>query len=82
MLSQPPTERDQALDRLDAHLVDFLSDSRESALFTPSERRELEKEADAARQHCQELLVNMETGRVTVEMEDQSKGKKHVIVPV
>ncbi|XP_046874566.1 microtubule-actin cross-linking factor 1 isoform X2 [Hypomesus transpacificus] len=61
VLSQPPSERDQALDRLDAHLVDFLSDSRESALFTPSERRELEKEADAARQHCQELLVNMET---------------------
>ncbi|XP_062342611.1 microtubule-actin cross-linking factor 1 isoform X3 [Osmerus eperlanus] len=61
VLSQPPSERDQALDRLDAHLVDFLSDSRESALFTPSERRELEKEANAARQHCQELLVNMET---------------------
>ncbi|KAJ8000014.1 hypothetical protein DPEC_G00200410 [Dallia pectoralis] len=59
--SQSPEERDQILDHLEAHLADFLSDSRESAHFSPSERRELERDAHAARQHCQDLLVNMET---------------------
>uniref|UniRef100_A0A4W5Q0N5 Microtubule actin crosslinking factor 1 n=1 Tax=Hucho hucho TaxID=62062 RepID=A0A4W5Q0N5_9TELE len=48
-----------------AHLADFLSDSKESALFTPTERRELEREAHNAQEHCQDLLVNMETGRWT-----------------
>ncbi|XP_045082276.1 microtubule-actin cross-linking factor 1-like isoform X10 [Coregonus clupeaformis] len=59
--SQPPVERDQALDHLEAHLADFLSDSKESALFTPTERRELERDAHTAQEHCQDLLVNMET---------------------
>uniref|UniRef100_A0A4W5PVB9 Microtubule actin crosslinking factor 1 n=1 Tax=Hucho hucho TaxID=62062 RepID=A0A4W5PVB9_9TELE len=59
--SQPPVARDQALDHLEAHLADFLSDSKESALFTPTERRELEREAHNAQEHCQDLLVNMET---------------------
>eukprot|EP00063_Salmo_salar_P058160 XP_014032995.1 PREDICTED: microtubule-actin cross-linking factor 1-like isoform X24 [Salmo salar] len=59
--SQPPVARDQALDHLEAHLADFLSDSKESALFTPTERRELERDAHTAQEHCQDLLVNMET---------------------
>ncbi|XP_035384756.1 microtubule-actin cross-linking factor 1 isoform X20 [Electrophorus electricus] len=59
--SQSPSERKQALDHLDAHLADFLADSRESDLFTPTERRELEREAESSHQHCQALLVSMET---------------------
>uniref|UniRef100_A0A8C5CUT3 Microtubule actin crosslinking factor 1 n=1 Tax=Gadus morhua TaxID=8049 RepID=A0A8C5CUT3_GADMO len=63
MRSQSPPERDQALDELESHLADFLSDSKESALFTPAERSDLEKEAQQAQKHCQDLLLNMETGR-------------------
>ncbi|XP_036411412.1 microtubule-actin cross-linking factor 1 [Megalops cyprinoides] len=59
--SQSPSDRQQALDNLDAHLSDFLADSRESALFTAAERRELEKEAENSRAHCHALLVSMET---------------------
>ncbi|KAI1901789.1 hypothetical protein AGOR_G00038010 [Albula goreensis] len=59
--SQSPAERQQALNNLDAHLTDFLTDSRESTLFTAAERRELEKEAEDSQAHCQALLVSMET---------------------
>ncbi|KAM4630179.1 microtubule-actin cross-linking factor 1 isoform 2-T2 [Polymixia lowei] len=58
---QPPSEREQALEHLEAHLADFLSDSRESSLFPPAERREVESEAHQAQQHCQDLLLNMKT---------------------
>ncbi|KAJ3609546.1 hypothetical protein NHX12_024066 [Muraenolepis orangiensis] len=61
MRSQSPSERDQALDDLESHLTDFLSDSKESSLFSPSERRDLEREAQQAQQHCRDLLLNMET---------------------
>ncbi|KAM3858524.1 microtubule-actin cross-linking factor 1, isoforms 1/2/3/4/5 [Diretmus argenteus] len=59
--SQSASERQQVLDHLEAQLSDFLSDSRESALFTPADRRELERDAQQAQQHCQDLLLNMET---------------------
>ncbi|XP_062265327.1 microtubule-actin cross-linking factor 1 isoform X4 [Platichthys flesus] len=58
---QSPSERQQVLDHLESHLADFLSDSKESALFTPAERRELEKDVQEAQQHCQDLLLHMET---------------------
>ncbi|XP_068188918.1 microtubule-actin cross-linking factor 1 isoform X15 [Antennarius striatus] len=58
--SQQPSERQQVLDHLDSQLADFLSDSKESTLFTPAERRELEKDVQQAQQHCQDLLRNIE----------------------
>uniref|UniRef100_A0A673B8L7 Microtubule actin crosslinking factor 1 n=1 Tax=Sphaeramia orbicularis TaxID=375764 RepID=A0A673B8L7_9TELE len=58
---QSPSERQQVLDHMDSQLADFLSDSRESALFTPAERRDLENDVQQAQQHCQDLLLNMET---------------------
>ncbi|XP_040910092.1 microtubule-actin cross-linking factor 1 isoform X11 [Toxotes jaculatrix] len=58
---QSPSERQQVLDHLESQLADFLSDSKESSLFTPAERRELEKDVQQAQQHCQDLLLNMET---------------------
>uniref|UniRef100_A0A672SX36 Microtubule actin crosslinking factor 1 n=1 Tax=Sinocyclocheilus grahami TaxID=75366 RepID=A0A672SX36_SINGR len=62
MRLQAPVERQQALDNLDAHLSDFLTDSRESSLFMPTERCELEREAENCREHCQALQVSLETG--------------------
>jgi len=59
---QAPAERQQVLDHLEAQLADFLSDSKESAAFTESERREVEKDVQQARKHCDDLLLNMETG--------------------
>ncbi|KAM6973819.1 microtubule-actin cross-linking factor 1 [Tautogolabrus adspersus] len=58
---QSPSERQQVLDHLESQLSDFLSDSKESSLFTAGERRDLEKDVQAAQQHCQDLLRNMET---------------------
>ncbi|XP_039977302.1 microtubule-actin cross-linking factor 1 isoform X2 [Xiphias gladius] len=58
---QSPSERQQVLDHLESQLADFLSDSKESSLFTAAERRELEKDVQQAQQHCQDLLLNMET---------------------
>lgn len=67
MRLQAPAERQQALNNLDAHLSDFLTDSCESALFTTTERHEIEREAENCREHCQALLVSLETGKkVTV----------------
>ncbi|XP_039461345.1 microtubule-actin cross-linking factor 1 isoform X15 [Oreochromis aureus] len=59
--SQSPSDREHVLDHLESQLADFLSDSKESSLFTPAERRELEKDVQQAQQHCQDLLLNMET---------------------
>ncbi|XP_047663906.1 microtubule-actin cross-linking factor 1, isoforms 1/2/3/5 isoform X27 [Tachysurus fulvidraco] len=58
---QSPSDRQQALDNLDAHLADFLADSHESALFTVAERRDLEQGAQNCHEHCQALLISMET---------------------
>lgn len=60
--SQSPTERQQALGNLDSHLADFLADSKESSLFTPAERRDVEEDVQQAQRHCKDLLLNMETG--------------------
>lgn len=64
--SQAPAERQQILDHLDSQLADFLSDSKESAVFTAGERRELEQDVQQAQQHCQDLLLNMETGETNM----------------
>ncbi|KAJ0055113.1 hypothetical protein NL108_009860, partial [Boleophthalmus pectinirostris] len=58
---QSPSERQQTLDQLDSHWTDFVSDSKESALFTAADTQELEAEVLQAQQHCQDLLLNMET---------------------
>ncbi|XP_028278050.1 microtubule-actin cross-linking factor 1 isoform X18 [Parambassis ranga] len=58
---QSPSERQHVLDHLVSQMADFLSDSKESSLFTPAERQELESEVQQAQQHCQDLLHNMET---------------------
>ena len=70
---QSPSERQQVLDHLESQLGDFLSDSKESSLFTPVERRELEKDVQQVQQNCQDLLLNMETGETLgLELGDNS----------
>lgn len=64
MRLQAPAERQQALDNLDAHLSDFLTDSHESSLFMPTECRELERETENCRERCQTLQVSLETGKI------------------
>lgn len=61
---QSPSERQHILDHLESQLTDFLSDSKESPLFTAAERRELDRDVQQALQHCQDLLVNMESGEM------------------
>ncbi|CAG5889364.1 unnamed protein product [Menidia menidia] len=58
---QAPAERQQALDHLEAQLADFLEDSRDSPLFTPADRAELQEAVQEAQNHCRELLLHMET---------------------
>ncbi|TWW59906.1 Microtubule-actin cross-linking factor 1 [Takifugu flavidus] len=58
---QSPAERQEVLTHLESHLADFLADSKESTLFTPGDRRQLEEDAEQAQQHFQKLVVNMET---------------------
>ncbi|XP_068505073.1 microtubule-actin cross-linking factor 1 isoform X7 [Syngnathus scovelli] len=71
--SQSPSERQQVLDHLDSHLSDFLSDSRESSLFTPAERRELEADVRQAQLRCRELLLSMES-----EEKDESVSRSYM----
>ncbi|XP_037119544.1 microtubule-actin cross-linking factor 1 isoform X21 [Syngnathus acus] len=71
--SQTPSERQQVLDHLDSHLSDFLSDSRESSLFTPAERRELEADVQQAQLRCRELLLSMES-----EEKDESVSRSYM----
>ncbi|MGH0178365.1 UNVERIFIED_CONTAM: hypothetical protein FKN15_077398 [Acipenser sinensis] len=59
--TQSAQERQQALDHMTSHLSDFLEDSRESELFTLTERRSCEEEVRRSQEHCQGLLESMET---------------------
>ncbi|XP_058853270.1 microtubule-actin cross-linking factor 1-like isoform X4 [Acipenser ruthenus] len=59
--TQSAQERQQALDHMTSHLLDFLEDSRESELFTLTERLSCEEEVRRSQEHCQGLLESMET---------------------
>uniref|UniRef100_A0A3Q3L7B8 Microtubule actin crosslinking factor 1 n=1 Tax=Labrus bergylta TaxID=56723 RepID=A0A3Q3L7B8_9LABR len=52
-LDSSPSERQQVLDHLDSQMSDFLSDSKESSLFAAGERRDLERDVQAAQQHLE-----------------------------
>ncbi|NXF96083.1 MACF1 factor, partial [Eubucco bourcierii] len=53
-------ECQQALKSLQAHYEDFLQDSRDSELFSVSDRLRLEEEVEASKEHIQQLLQSME----------------------
>ncbi|XP_042649692.1 microtubule-actin cross-linking factor 1 isoform X30 [Tyto alba] len=53
-------ECQQAMKSLQAHYEDFLQDSRDSELFSVSERLRLEEEVEASKEHIRQLLESME----------------------
>ncbi|NWX56812.1 MACF1 factor, partial [Promerops cafer] len=53
-------ECQQALKSLQAHYEDFLQDSRDSELFSVSDRLRLEQEVDSSKEHIRQLLESME----------------------
>ncbi|XP_031450615.1 microtubule-actin cross-linking factor 1 isoform X12 [Phasianus colchicus] len=53
-------ECQQALRSLQAHYEDFLQDSRDSELFSVSDRLRLEEEVESSKEHIQQLLESME----------------------
>ncbi|XP_077599175.1 microtubule-actin cross-linking factor 1 isoform X4 [Stigmatopora nigra] len=68
-----PAELRRTLDRLDSHLSDFLSDSKESSLFQPAERRQLEAEVRQAGRRSDHLLLRVES-----EEKDQSASRSYL----
>ncbi|XP_064254367.1 microtubule-actin cross-linking factor 1 isoform X10 [Passer domesticus] len=53
-------ECQQALKSLQAHYEDFLQDSRDSELFSVSDRLRLEEEVESSKEHIRQLLESME----------------------
>ncbi|NXX38340.1 MACF1 factor, partial [Tricholaema leucomelas] len=53
-------ECQQALKSLQAHYEDFLQDSRDSELFSVSDRLRLQEEVEASQEHIRQLLESME----------------------
>ncbi|NWH58348.1 MACF1 factor, partial [Geococcyx californianus] len=53
-------ECQQAMKSLQAHYEDFLQDSRDSELFSVSDRLRLEKEVESSKEHIRQLLESME----------------------
>uniref|UniRef100_A0A8B9PRX6 Microtubule actin crosslinking factor 1 n=1 Tax=Apteryx owenii TaxID=8824 RepID=A0A8B9PRX6_APTOW len=50
----------QAVKSLQAHYEDFLQDSRDSELFSVSDRLRLEEEVESSKEHIRQLLESME----------------------
>ncbi|XP_068773807.1 microtubule-actin cross-linking factor 1 isoform X11 [Struthio camelus] len=53
-------ECQQAMKSLQAHYEDFLQDSRDSELFSVSDRLRLEEEVESSKEHIRHLLESME----------------------
>uniref|UniRef100_A0A8C5UJ02 Microtubule actin crosslinking factor 1 n=1 Tax=Malurus cyaneus samueli TaxID=2593467 RepID=A0A8C5UJ02_9PASS len=53
-------ECEQALKSLQGHYEDFLQDSRDSELFSVSDRLRLEEEVESSKEHIRQLLESME----------------------
>ncbi|KAM6045374.1 microtubule-actin cross-linking factor 1-like isoform 5-T5 [Chlamydotis macqueenii] len=53
-------ECQQAMKSLQAHYEDFLQDSRDSELFSVSDRLRLEEEVESSKEHIRQLLESME----------------------
>ncbi|XP_072211796.1 microtubule-actin cross-linking factor 1 isoform X4 [Excalfactoria chinensis] len=66
-------ECQQALRSLQAHYEDFLQDSRDSELFSVSDRLRLEEEVESSKEHIQQLLESMEN-----EDKDETVARTHL----
>uniref|UniRef100_A0A8C3ER95 Microtubule actin crosslinking factor 1 n=1 Tax=Corvus moneduloides TaxID=1196302 RepID=A0A8C3ER95_CORMO len=60
LVSLAQGECQQALKSLQAHYEDFLQDSRDSELFSVSDRLRLEEEVESSKEHIRQLLESME----------------------
>ncbi|KAL8220346.1 UNVERIFIED_CONTAM: hypothetical protein K2H54_044031, partial [Gekko kuhli] len=56
----PPGECHQTMRNLQVHYTDFLEDSRDSELFSVTDRLRLEEEVEACKERFQQLLQSME----------------------
>uniref|UniRef100_A0A8C9U8S3 SH3 domain-containing protein n=1 Tax=Serinus canaria TaxID=9135 RepID=A0A8C9U8S3_SERCA len=60
LVSLAQGECQQALKSLQGHYEDFLQDSRDSELFSVSDRLRLEEEVESSKEHIRQLLESME----------------------
>uniref|UniRef100_A0A8B9PQ30 Microtubule actin crosslinking factor 1 n=1 Tax=Apteryx owenii TaxID=8824 RepID=A0A8B9PQ30_APTOW len=60
LVSLAQGECHQAVKSLQAHYEDFLQDSRDSELFSVSDRLRLEEEVESSKEHIRQLLESME----------------------
>uniref|UniRef100_A0A8B9CU86 Microtubule actin crosslinking factor 1 n=1 Tax=Anser brachyrhynchus TaxID=132585 RepID=A0A8B9CU86_9AVES len=60
LVSLAQGECQQAMRSLQAHYEDFLQDSRDSELFSVSDRLRLEEEVESSKEHIRQLLESME----------------------
>ncbi|XP_078093960.1 microtubule-actin cross-linking factor 1 isoform X3 [Mustelus asterias] len=66
-------EQSQVMKNLQMHYEDFLEDSQESQVFSIADRLRLEEEVDNCKEHCEKLLVSMET-----EEKDETLSKTYI----
>lgn len=57
-------ECQQAMKCLQVHYEDFLQDSRDSELFSVSDRLRMEEEVESSKEHIRQLLESMENGEL------------------
>ncbi|XP_053563264.1 microtubule-actin cross-linking factor 1 isoform X5 [Bombina bombina] len=69
----PLAERLQTLSSLQSHLDDFLEDSKDSQMFSSSDRLSLEQEVESCKEKCRKMVDLIET-----EDKDESVAKMYI----
>ncbi|XP_072273876.1 microtubule-actin cross-linking factor 1 isoform X4 [Pyxicephalus adspersus] len=57
----PLSERLQTLSSLQSHLDDFMEDSKDSQMFSPTDRLNMEQEVETCKEQCRKLVDLIET---------------------
>ncbi|XP_068124927.1 microtubule-actin cross-linking factor 1 isoform X16 [Hyperolius riggenbachi] len=69
----PLSERLQTLSSLQSHLDDFLEDSKDSQIFSPTDRLNMEQEVETCKEQCRKLVDLIEA-----EDKDESLAKSYL----
>ncbi|XP_040192939.1 microtubule-actin cross-linking factor 1 isoform X15 [Rana temporaria] len=69
----PLSERLQTLSSLQSHLDDYMEDSKDSQIFSPTDRLNMEKEVEDCKEQCRKLVNLIET-----EDKDESVAKTYL----
>ncbi|XP_077338183.1 microtubule-actin cross-linking factor 1 isoform X15 [Lithobates pipiens] len=69
----PLSERLQTLSSLQSHLDDYMEDSKDSQMFSPTDRLNMEKEVEDCKEQCRKLVNVIET-----EDKDESVAKTYL----